>query len=312
MWIVMKTKSFTCRKLLLFLILFQAGLLSAQQNPDTEYKIEITDPEYSPDNGPLIYLDEGHSNFHTLEGRYYTFGEILMKDGYRVEGLKDPITADILRGCKILVISNALHKDNETEWIEPVKPAFSGDEIRVIKEWVEEGGSLFLIADHMPFPKAVAELASAFGYQFFNCFAMDNRRRNLQIFDHQNGMLKSCALTRGRNNSESVDTVVSFTGQAFIPPGHAIKIIELNDDFTLLFPKEAWTFDNETPYISAMGFTHGAYSFHGKGRMVVMGEAAMFTAQKFDNGFKVGLNVPAARENMPFLLNIIHWLDRLY
>ncbi len=294
----------------LFLILLILWMpLIAQQNLDDSFKIEVANPEYLINRGPVIYLDEGHSNFHTLENRYFTFGEILKKDGYQVKSLKSKITLEKLKECQILVISNALHPDNISEWIEPIKPAFSNDEINIIKQWVESGGSLFLIADHMPFPKAAEELAAAFGYEFLNCFAMDNRRRDEQIFDYNNKMLRSNPLIKGRGPSETVDTLVSFTGQAFIPPGHAVPIIAFDNSFTLLFPKESWVFNHNTPYKVAEGFVHGAYSFHGKGRAVVMGEAAMFTAQKFNNGFKVGLNVPIAHKNKQFLLNIIHWLD---
>ena len=59
------------------------------------------------------------------------------------------------------------------------------------------------------------------------------------------------------------------------------------------------------------GFSQGAYMHYGKGRLVVFGEAAMFTGQ-YGGGLswmKVGMNSPRAKNNYKLLLNIVHWLD---
>lgn len=54
----------------------------------------------------------------------------------------------------------------------------------------------------------------------------------------------------------------------------------------------------------------GAYKKYGKGKVVVFGEAAMFTAQLAGpNKNKTGMNNLVAPENYQLLLNIIHWLD---
>jgi hypothetical protein len=47
---------------------------------------------------------------------------------------------------------------------------------------------------------------------------------------------------------------------------------------------------------------------YGKGRVVVFGEAAMFTAQ-LQGKSKVGMNEKSASQNFQFLLNVMHWLD---
>jgi hypothetical protein len=55
----------------------------------------------------------------------------------------------------------------------------------------------------------------------------------------------------------------------------------------------------------------------GKGRLAVIGEAAMFSAQvvKLSDGdqqreFKAGMNVPGT-DNQQFALNVLHWLSAL-
>jgi hypothetical protein len=55
----------------------------------------------------------------------------------------------------------------------------------------------------------------------------------------------------------------------------------------------------------------------GKGRLVVLGEAALFSAQiiTLPNGdrqvtFKAGMNAPG-NDNRQFALNVLHWLSGL-
>lgn len=52
----------------------------------------------------------------------------------------------------------------------------------------------------------------------------------------------------------------------------------------------------------------GAYMKYGKGRIVIFGEAAMFTAQ-LQGKNKMGMSTKSASQNAQFLLNTIHWLD---
>ncbi|MBK8517060.1 MAG: hypothetical protein IPL55_12500 [Saprospiraceae bacterium] len=45
-------------------ILFQINLL-AQQVSDVNYVPNIVNPVYQSGKGPVIFIDEGHNNFHT-------------------------------------------------------------------------------------------------------------------------------------------------------------------------------------------------------------------------------------------------------
>jgi len=50
---------------------------------------------------------------------------------------------------------------------------------------------------------------------------------------------------------------------------------------------------------------------YGKGRLVMFGAAAMFTAQLGGpRQTKMGMNSEFVNDNYKLLLNIIHWLDR--
>jgi hypothetical protein len=102
---------------------------------------------------------------------------------------------------------------------------------------------------------------------------------------------------------------VTFTGSAFKIPHGARPILSL-EHYTLLSPEVAWQFDETTRFQESRGYYQGAYMEVGQGKLVVFGEAAMFTAQLAGpNRNRVGFNQPAARQNNRLLLNILHWLD---
>ena len=87
--------------------------------------------------------------------------------------MKNTIEINTLEHADLLVISNALNIRNIENWTLPTPSAFTEDEIKNIVNWIEEGGSLFLIADHMPFPGAAFDLAEALGFKSSNGFAYD-------------------------------------------------------------------------------------------------------------------------------------------
>lgn len=286
--------------------------LFAQQVPDTNFTFIIDNPAYSPGKGPVIMVDSFHNNFHSIEGRYKPFAKLLRQDGYELDSYGDFFNKAGLEKCRILVISNALDSSNTEKWSLPTPSAFTKTEIEEIKNWVENGGRLFLIADHMPFAGAAYELGNAFGIEYMNCFAMDKREGMPERFCKEDGTLLGNRITDGRNDKERIDTVIAFTGSAFkVPPGTE-PILPLNDDYTLYMPQTAWEFKDDTKKESGTGYCQGAYLKYGKGKIVVFGEAAMFSAQlagTSPNQRRAGFNSPRARQNIQLLLNIIHWLD---
>ncbi len=274
-----------------------------QQLPDTSRFFHIPDPHFSLGEGPVVMIDAAHNNFHTLDGRYRAFGNILEADGYRLASSGELISEKVLKGCDIYVISNPLHGTNVSNWQLPNPSAFTAAEIAALLQWVADGGRLFLIADHMPFAGAAADLGRVFGFEFLNSFAMDSRRRRPEYFTHQNGGLREDALTAG------LDSIVTFTGSAFLIPANARPLISLDDNYTILLPRQAWTFTDDTPFVPGDGFHQLAYRAFGDGRVVVSGEAAMFSAQLAGpNQTPMGLNNPAARQNIPLLRNVMYWL----
>ncbi len=288
---------------------------ASSQNADGQWQPVVKNPEYPNRAGPVILVDAAHGNFHTIDGRFSAFAKLLRLDGYRVHSANAEVTPELLAGATVFVISNAIRGGSGAEWTAPTPAAFAPGEIEVIVDWVGSGGSLLLIADHMPFPGATADLASEFGVGFFNGFAMKSaHERELLSFARASGLLADHAITRGRSESESIETITSFTGQAFsfTPPFE--QLMQMPDDWVVLLPAKAWEFDESTPMVSAKGLSQGGVVRYGSGRVAVFGEAAMFTAQTSQKDGVVrsmGLNHPSAAENTQFVLNLMHWLTGL-
>jgi hypothetical protein len=289
------------------------AIVAAQQVSDLEYRPPLSRPAYEPGQGPRVAIDEAHHNFHTAEGRYRPFAELLRRDGYRVNALGQPFSAGSLQAVDVLVVANALNARNVTDWSLPTPSAFSTDEIAAVRSWVERGGSLLLIVDHMPFPGAAGALAKAFRVEFRNGFAVAKSAGQPTTFIFRLGTgLEAGAVTRGRADEERVTEVATFVGSAFKPPETAVPVLAFNADFVSLEPPRAWQFTPATPRESLQGWCQGAVMQIGAGRVAVFGEAAMFSAQLAGPGQqKIGMNAPEARQNHQLLLNVLHWLTRV-
>ncbi len=305
----------TACRLLFAAVLLIAPFIEAQQVADTGFQPHIQ-PAYESGKGPRVVVDGGHNNFHTAEGRYLPFAELLRRDGYRVGGSSSLFTAESLKAVDVLVIANALNKVNappKGDWTLPTPPAFTRAEIAAVKSWVENGGSLFLIVDHMPFPGAAGDLARAFGVEFINGFAgyKDEKGIGPIRFTPATG-LRAGPWTEGRGPEDHVDEVVTFTGSAFYLGGNARPVLQFGEGYVALTPYAAWQFPPETPHVPIAGWCQGAVLTRGKGKVAIFGEAAMFSAQLAGpNKRPMGMNSPQAKQNYQFLLNLMHWLTNL-
>ena len=310
----------------------------SQQQCDESFSPTIDDPLYTNGKGPKVFIDQAHFNFHTKDGRYCGFRKILEADGYTVEALTDGIKPKSLRPVDVLVISNSLNRKNQLNeagtdraerlrgWRNPVFPAFAESEEENLVRWVEKGGSLLLIADHHPFPGAIMRMARQFGIEFSNGFGFADyvspeEKESTFFFtlseseeDHRiNGKHPVFKGLTGKNHE--VDKVVSFTGSTFRSLDSELAQIEplllVKNTTVNLETDIAWDFTGIEPK-SAEGWLQGAAIKYGKGRVIVLGEAAMLTAQSVKQGdqtFHMGVSAPFAEDNLQFVRNLLHWLD---
>lgn len=320
---------FIWKIILIGLILFGSSSCSdSNQQADPEFMPKNTKKSFSKLKSPIVFIDEAHSNFHTTTGRYKPFAQVLTSDGYTVKAGKEKFTLEYLKQADILVISNALDK-NRRDWTPPFSDAFAPEEVEAVKQWVAQGGSLFLIADHTPFPKISEKLSAAFGFTFSNGHVYD------ATFHIDDNSLMEHAITKGISDSNNNDLhgifadpagqaiikdlphperiiqVKTFGGSAFQIPQNAKPLLTLGKGAISDVPDIPFQVNADTPRISMDGWHQGAVLEFEEGRVAVFAEAMMFTSQVFiSTGSKSGFLSHGAEQNEQFLLNVMHWLSK--
>ncbi len=284
--------------------------------PDGTFDAAVSTPAYTSEH-PVVLFDEGHNNPHRIDDRYAPFAKLLRNDGYELRAHRGAFTRESLQDANVLVIVNASGGTNPQLFGfnlpalrkgERDAPAFTAEEIQVIAEWVQGGGSLWLVADHYPFGSAAASLASAFGVtmhggyvEVADQFPNQGDPSTLE-FVRSTATLLVHPITEGRSLAERLIRVVTFTGQSLDGPDSASAFMRL--------PLKAKEFVPPPPNFqeTQAGDAQGLAMDFGGGRVVVLGEAAALTAQ-VDGTQRFGMNV--APENKQFVLNVMHWLTRL-
>lgn len=311
------------RTLALVLVLATAASSArAQQAPDTTFDVSVASAAFPRGAGPRLLVDEAHHNFHTAKGRYRPFADLVRNDGFKVVGNVHPFSTSTLVGISVLVISNAMGAEDMGDSAAATS-AFSPDEIAAVKEWVTGGGGLLLIADHSPFGGAASKLAEAFGVEMRDTYTLDPKQRGpgrspgILPFDARHGLDTTHAVVRGSAPGERVRRVVTFTGQSLLGPAGSSAILQL--------PKSAQDHRitprqlhdgmrmEDAPRTSARGRAQAVALRHGRGRVLVLGEAAMLTAQRVgpDGAGRMGMNA-GDNDNKQFALNAVRWLAGVY
>jgi len=281
---------------------------AAQQLADPEFNTTVEHPAYK-NNLPRVLFDEAHNNFHTTTGRYKPFADLIISDGFRVVVNRKPFSEKSLDTFKILVIANAIGAE-EMDDEGADGPAFTEEECAVVRKWVRSGGSLLLIADHAPFGGAAENLARQFGVEMSKGYTLDpdHSERDAPsqlVFSRENSLLLDHPLTQGRNEGERINRVLTFTGQSLKGPEGSVPFLKLAETARDIPDR------NSTTQVSAAGRSQGIAFKAGKGRVVVMGEAAMLSAQIAGaTKRRMGMNVPGS-DNRQLALNIMHWLSGL-
>jgi hypothetical protein len=313
--------------------LFVAGVVwafAATQTADAAYEPHVKAPAFTGRGRPEVLIDEAHFNLHTLSGSYAPFGALLRRDGFWVRRNNGRFSAAALRdsytarfgGRVVLVVSNALGWRGmlqqalglaRIERLRLTSAAVTSDEITEIDRWVRGGGALLLVADHAPAGAAAADLSAVFGVEMTNWWAEDEQQHDREtsnpgfiVFSREAGLLGEHPIMLGRSPAEQVHRVMTFTGQALRPRAGAALL-------TLSSSARQYPFrrSREDEGRSAAGLAQAVAVEHGAGRVVVLGEAAMITAQttRLPDGTtrRFGMNRPDT-DNRQFVLNVMHWL----
>jgi len=302
------------RKLLVAACLIGLGVSGlAQQVADPDFDPKVAKPAYAKKH-PKVFIDEAHNNFHTASGRYKPFADLITNDGYQVIPNKQKFSKKALEGCDVLVISNALGAPMMGS-AEASNSAFTEDECDVVRDWVRAGGNLLLIADHAPMGAANEKMGQRIGVDMSKGYTGDPVNRDevtksdtFLKYDRDNKLLGDHPITRGRDASERISKVIAFTGQSIKGPEGSVAFMRLADTAVDLTPARPGSEAKET---SAAGRAQGLAFKVGKGRVVVMGEAGMLSAQiAGPQKLKFGMN-RTDTDNKQLALNIMHWLSGL-
>jgi hypothetical protein len=282
-----------------------------QQQPDNSYDVSVESPFFST-NKPNVLFDDGHNNVHKSNGTYEPFVNLIENDGCEVESYDDEITASSLEGYDLLVSANARGDEDK------LTSAFTEAECDAIEQWVKKGGALLLIADHYPIGNGSKRLAERFGV-VMQCgevqdtihFEGNKEYRDELVFAKSNGLLGNHEIINGLRSGEQITKVRSFRGQSLVSPPNAVELLSLSPSSLEMLADSSWTVDGKTytsfaDPVSADEHCQGVALTFGKGKVVVLGEAAMLTAQEYKEE-KFGMNTPG-NDNKQFCLNVVRWL----
>ena len=111
-------------------------------------------------------------------------------------------------------------------------------------------------------------------------------------------------LPGGRDESERIGRIMTFTGQSLVGPTESVSFLNMGETAT----------DQDRSGgkpVPIAGRSQGLALPYGKGRVVVLGEAGQLSAQILGPmRAPVGMNVPGI-DNRKMALNIMHWLSGL-
>ena len=282
---------------------------------DLAFDSRVGRPAYVKQH-PKVLFDEAHNNADTSGGRYKPFADLITSDGYTVIPNTASFSASALKGRDILVIVNASGPQAQRE-----APAFTKEECDAVSEWVASGGALLLITDHAPFSSAMSDLFKHFGVELTKGHTVDPQHYDKAggdqteiIFTRDEGLVVEHPITRGRDGSERINRITTFTGTSLKGPSTGVPFLKLSDAALDVLPPDRKPAPGEQSddykTSSAAGRAQGVAFEFRKGRVVVLSEAAMLTAQITPAGYRFGINVPGL-DNRQLALNIMHWLSGL-
>jgi hypothetical protein len=271
------------------------------QRNDPDFDVAVAHPAYTTKH-PAVLFDEAHHNFHTASGRYKVFADLITNDGVRVTPNREPLTPELLGKYDVFITANAPAKSEESP------SAFTSAECDAAENWARNGGALLIITDHEPFGSGSEELGKRFGVNMSLMVTVDpkNETKNGLLFSREKNQLGDHPIMNGRDPSERINRILTFTGQSLKGPPDSVQLLKFSDTATDM------GFGRDRKKVSAAGRAQGIAFKYGKGRVVVMGEAGDLSAQIYgaDPVGKMGMNVPGC-DNRQFALNIIHWLTGL-
>jgi hypothetical protein len=290
-----------------------AGILpscsSNDPHPDDAFDVSVTVPHYTRSH-PSILFDHAHKNHHRIDGSYHPWATLLSNDGCVVTGTDAPIDSLLLAHTDVYVTATAMGYKDPGEI-----PPYTDAEIAYAERWVHNGGSMLIITEHYPFGLAMQPLLNTFGVSVHNGYTEDTTMTDPSVADAL--LFES---SRGHVNTnhpvmDNIERIVTFTGASVKGDSSWSPLLIFSgnaQNYNVDIKVERDGGDTKVSvmyadHYSGAGYVQGMCKEYGKGRIVVLAESALLTAQIDRNGNAFGMNIPG-RDNKQFALNIIRWL----
>ena len=301
------------KKLILLLLFVPLQSFGQEQNypykwpmyNDTNVNLEVEDPTFEINDGPLIMFDSTHKNFFIQSHLIKPLVDLLINDGYRVSFLDKEFSKSSLSQASVLVVITALPFDFATENSAADKNTFSENELDELQNWVTDGGSLLAFSEHAPFDQAINPLLRKFDIESSIGTTVDTINYESK---YGPGMIKFENKNLNTNHpivngKYKVEKLVSFGGSALLGSKYE-NILKLDESSFNV--KHSTGIGPE-----GKGNSQGLAGMYGSGKIAAFGDSNGFTAMVFnmDDGTKMyaGMNTEGY-DWKNFVLNTFRWL----
>ena len=272
---------------------------------DTNVNLEVEDPTFEINDGPLIMFDSTHKNFFIQSHLIKPLVDLLINDGYRVSFLDKEFSKSSLSQASVLIVITALPFDFATENSAADKKTFSENELNELQSWVTNGGSLLAFSEHAPFDQAINPLLRKFDIETSIGTTLDTINYDSK---YGPGMIKFENKNLNTNHpivngKYKVEKLVSFGGSALLGSKYE-NILKLDESSFNV--KHSTGIGPE-----GKGNSQGLAGMYGSGKIAAFGDSNGFTAMVFnmDDGTKMyaGMNTEGY-DWKNFVLNTFRWL----
>ncbi len=301
------------KKLILLLLFVPLLSFGQEQNypykwpmyNDTNVNLEVEDPTFEINDGPLIMFDSTHKNFFIQSHLIKPLVDLLINDGYRVAFLDKEFSKSSLSQASVLVVITALPFDFATENSAADKNTFSENELDELQNWVTDGGSLLAFSEHAPFDQAINPLLRKFDIESSIGTTVDTINYESK---YGPGMIKFENKNLNTNHpivngKYKVEKLVSFGGSALLGSKYE-NILKLDESSFNVKHSTGIGPDGK-------GNSQGLAGMYGSGKIAAFGDSNGFTAMVFnmDDGTKMyaGMNTEGY-DWKNFVLNTFRWL----
>jgi hypothetical protein len=301
------------KNILLCSFLLISVFSSAQMLNDSPFNANVSNPKYKLGKGPSILIDAAHHNFIIEMGLIKPLVDVLHADGYITKIDSQVFTKNYLSKYKTLVIMPAMPFKFGTKNIINDEITFTNEELTILQDWVNQGGSLLMLSEHAPIDKSMTPLFNKFGITTTTGIIYDSAYCDTSIklstnqtyiqYTTENGLLNTNhPITQGQNSTEAIHRIVVYGGSGMI--GQAYTNIFRTSPYATI---RKWSGNLPSGTVSSQCLA-GEF---GKGRLVALGDCNGFTAMYINSGgkkYSAGMQVNNY-DWKQFVLNTFHWLS---